>query len=105
MTGGEVHHKLLLRIFAFITLAISASGAMAAEPQWREWQPDSLGEARRDGEFFGKERLLELMSAHAGANAAELAELVASEVIEFQRGLPRDDIAVVTLGIPSPSSA
>lgn len=44
-----MHHKPLLRIFAFITLAISASGAMAAEPQWREWQADSLGEARREG--------------------------------------------------------
>lgn len=66
---------------------------------------DGVVEARRDGEFFGEDRLLELLSANAGANAAELAELVASEVIEFQRGLPRDDIAVVTLGIPSPSTA
>ncbi len=58
---------------------------------------DGVIEARRDGEFYGEARLHALLSANAGIGAPELADLVANDAIDFQRGAPRDDIAVVTL--------
>ncbi|HUR14072.1 MAG TPA: SpoIIE family protein phosphatase [Mycobacteriales bacterium] len=60
---------------------------------------DGVHEGRRGKEFFGLERLAELV---AGPPApAELATTVVREVVAFQEGVTRDDIAVVVVGVPA----
>jgi sigma-B regulation protein RsbU (phosphoserine phosphatase) len=58
---------------------------------------DGLTEARRDREFFGDERLAELLGALRHEDAAGIAERIGDEVVGFQGGLPRDDLALVVL--------
>ncbi len=61
---------------------------------------DGVTEARRaDGEFYGDGRLWRSMPAALAAR--EPAEQLMAEVLEFQGGRARDDIAVVTLGVPT----
>ena len=61
---------------------------------------DGVTEGRAGTEFYGEERLLKLLAASAGADAATLAETVESDVMAFQGGTPRDDVAVVILRVP-----
>ncbi len=58
---------------------------------------DGVTEARRGTEEFGDERLLELLARHAGSSAASLAGAVEHEVLAFQDGHARDDIAVLAI--------
>jgi serine phosphatase RsbU (regulator of sigma subunit) len=60
---------------------------------------DGFTEGRSDTEFYGEERLEAALDAHECATAADLARLITEDVIAFQRGVPRDDMAAVVLGI------
>jgi sigma-B regulation protein RsbU (phosphoserine phosphatase) len=61
---------------------------------------DGVIEARDpEGEFFGERRLRELLRGCAGLSAERIAEKVEAEVMGFQRGIPRDDIALLVLRI------
>jgi sigma-B regulation protein RsbU (phosphoserine phosphatase) len=57
---------------------------------------DGVTEARRDGQEYGDERLL-TCATHAGPGASSLVAAVLDEVLEFQHGVPRDDIALLAL--------
>ncbi len=61
---------------------------------------DGVTEARRDGDFFDDERLIAAIGRLYGAGAQELADGLVAEVLEFQRGDARDDIAVVVIRVP-----
>lgn len=61
---------------------------------------DGVIEARRDEEFFGEERLHDILRASGGQSAQEIAESIRTQAIDFQRGTGRDDIAVLVLQIP-----
>lgn len=61
---------------------------------------DGVLEARREGQFYGEERLLELIRSCAGFPARRIAERIEDTVIEFQAGRPRDDIAIMIVRIP-----
>ena len=62
---------------------------------------DGIVEARDSaGEFYGESRLLRTL-AGASTTAAEIAAGVLSEVLDFQNGVARDDIAIVALRVPS----
>jgi phosphoserine phosphatase RsbU/P len=61
---------------------------------------DGVTEARRGGEFYGDDRLVRSAAAAAGSTASDLAEHIVAEVLDFQDGFPRDDIAVVVLRVP-----
>jgi sigma-B regulation protein RsbU (phosphoserine phosphatase) len=61
---------------------------------------DGITEGRADGEFFGDERLLRSLVARRHEDAATIAEGIGDEVVAFQHGLPRDDIALVVLRVP-----
>jgi sigma-B regulation protein RsbU (phosphoserine phosphatase) len=62
---------------------------------------DGVTEARHHGRFLGEEGL-EALLAHAGdRDARSLADLVVGRAVDFQAGLPRDDIAVVVLRVPA----
>jgi sigma-B regulation protein RsbU (phosphoserine phosphatase) len=63
---------------------------------------DGLTEGRRGAEFFGEQRLMEALARHHGRPAAELTQAVVDEIVEFQAGAPRDDMAAVLIGVPAP---
>jgi serine phosphatase RsbU (regulator of sigma subunit) len=58
---------------------------------------DGVTEARGPAGFYGTCRLDALLAASAGWPAQALADRVTGEVVEFQSGAPRDDIAVLVL--------
>lgn len=61
---------------------------------------DGVTEARaRDGEFFGDERLVEVLAASGGLGADALAGHLGSVVTEFTGGRLSDDVAIVTLSL------
>jgi sigma-B regulation protein RsbU (phosphoserine phosphatase) len=62
---------------------------------------DGVTEARREREFYGDDRLRDLLSASAGETAAHIAASIDSAVVDFQNGIPRDDIAVVVIAAPA----
>jgi sigma-B regulation protein RsbU (phosphoserine phosphatase) len=59
---------------------------------------DGITEGRRDGEFYGEERLVAMLSE--ASDPASIVERLVSDVVDFQRGVPRDDIAVLAVGVP-----
>lgn len=64
---------------------------------------DGVSEARRDDEFLAAERLEALVAElAAGGSAADVATGLADAAVSFQRGTPRDDIAVVALQVEPP---
>jgi sigma-B regulation protein RsbU (phosphoserine phosphatase) len=60
---------------------------------------DGVTEARRDGEFFGEERLVQVIASSCGS-PRETAAALLDEVVRFQGGHPRDDIAIVAIAVP-----
>ena len=62
---------------------------------------DGVTEARSpDGEFFGEERLRDLLRSCAGCDARDFARRIKNVVLEFQEGYPRDDLAILVLRVP-----
>lgn len=61
---------------------------------------DGVTEGRCGDEYYGDERLAALLAALAGASAAQMAERVVDDVVTFQEGVARDDIAVVVARRP-----
>ncbi len=59
---------------------------------------DGITEGRRGGEFYGDDGLRSSLANHA--SEAKPAERLLADVLDFQAGSPRDDIAVVTLRVP-----
>ena len=59
---------------------------------------DGVNEARRGREWFGDERVREIlaMSSHS---AAALVDVVLQDVLQFEGNHPRDDIAIVALQV------
>ena len=49
--------------------------------------------------MYDDDRLVATVAAHRG-DAASLTEHVLADVLDFQGGLPRDDIALVALRVP-----
>ncbi len=60
---------------------------------------DGVTEARGPEGFFGERRLEAFLASHAGRPADELAERLAADLLAFQEGLPRDDIAILILQV------
>ncbi len=58
---------------------------------------DGVIEAHDGTAFFGEERLWQLLGEHGGRSAAEITAAVEDAVLSFQRGVARDDIAVVAV--------
>jgi sigma-B regulation protein RsbU (phosphoserine phosphatase) len=61
---------------------------------------DGVTEARNAGGFFGDEGLLRSITTGAPRDAREAADALLREVVEFQEGVPRDDIAIVAISSP-----
>jgi sigma-B regulation protein RsbU (phosphoserine phosphatase) len=60
---------------------------------------DGVTEGRRGDEFFGEIRLIGSAASHLGT-AAQLTDGVLEDVLAFQEEFPRDDIAIVAIGVP-----
>jgi sigma-B regulation protein RsbU (phosphoserine phosphatase) len=60
---------------------------------------DGVTEGRRGNELYDEERLLRVVGAHRGP-AEDLTAAVLHDVLDFQQGLPRDDVAVVAVRVP-----
>jgi sigma-B regulation protein RsbU (phosphoserine phosphatase) len=58
---------------------------------------DGVTEARRGQQFFGEERLIALLSEYRHLDADTIAATLLHDVVEYQHGVPRDDIALVVL--------
>jgi sigma-B regulation protein RsbU (phosphoserine phosphatase) len=60
---------------------------------------DGVTEGRCGDELYGEDRLMRLL--HDSVEAAEgLVGRVLDDVLAFQQGVPRDDIALVALRVP-----
>jgi phosphoserine phosphatase RsbU/P len=62
---------------------------------------DGVCEARRELEFYGEDRLRALIGRRAGSATSTTAAIL-DDVVAFQSGQPRDDIAVVVVRVPHP---
>jgi PAS domain S-box-containing protein len=61
---------------------------------------DGVTEARSpDGGFFGEGRLRRLLSSCVGCDAETFARRIKDDVLDFQEGSPRDDLAVLVLRV------
>jgi len=60
---------------------------------------DGVTEARGVGEIFGPERLRELVAGSGDLDARGIADRVKQAALDFQPGLPRDDVAVLVLRV------
>jgi serine phosphatase RsbU (regulator of sigma subunit) len=58
---------------------------------------DGVTEARSSGRFYGQSRLADLLRACAGDSAEQIADRLADDVLSFQAGNPRDDIAILVV--------
>ncbi|MEX2621187.1 MAG: SpoIIE family protein phosphatase [Egibacteraceae bacterium] len=61
---------------------------------------DGLTEARRGEVQFGERRLRALLAAQHGKPASDLVQVVIGEILDFQGGYARDDMAAVLIGVP-----
>jgi serine phosphatase RsbU (regulator of sigma subunit) len=59
---------------------------------------DGIIEARRDGDFFGEDRLAEL-TRMVGVPVERLPEVVLSEVLAFSGGTLKDDVALLAVSL------
>ena len=60
---------------------------------------DGVTEARSAAGWFGDAMLQESMTVHSGS-AQSLVDGILGDVLDFQGGVPRDDIALVSLRVP-----
>jgi PAS domain S-box-containing protein len=58
---------------------------------------DGVTEARRGKDVFGEERLRAFLERCRGWDATSIAERLEAQVLEFQSGVPRDDIAILVV--------
>jgi sigma-B regulation protein RsbU (phosphoserine phosphatase) len=61
---------------------------------------DGVTEARRDGSFLDDAGLEAIILGADQLDARDLADEIVRRTVEFQAGVPRDDIAVVVLRVP-----
>jgi len=60
---------------------------------------DGVTEGRRGRELYGDERLRRCLDGLEGG-AATVVDVLLGDVLEFQDGLPRDDVAIVVVKVP-----
>ena len=65
---------------------------------------DGLTEARADLDFFGEERLLDLLASHAQYDARDLPMMLYTEIGRHCCGNLRDDLAILAVQLAEPVS-
>ena len=61
---------------------------------------DGVTEGRNQHGFYGDQRLMKVVDAAPARAVGDLAERILADVLDFQDGRPRDDIAVLTVQVP-----
>ena len=61
---------------------------------------DGVTEARRGSELFGDARVADVLRT-GGDSADAVVDDLLGQVLDYQAGSPRDDIAIVTLRVPT----
>ncbi len=61
---------------------------------------DGVTEGRLEAELYGDDRLLEWVRGHRTDGARELVDGLVKDVLDFQDGFARDDIAVLAVRVP-----
>ena len=61
---------------------------------------DGVPEGRRGDHFFGEARLVEALGRLQSRPVTDIPDAIVEEVVDFQDGNPRDDIAAVVVGRP-----
>ncbi|HEX4976593.1 MAG TPA: SpoIIE family protein phosphatase [Nocardioides sp.] len=64
---------------------------------------DGVTEGRRGRELYGEDRLHRVLDGAEGA-APQVVSVLLADVLAFQDGLPRDDVAVVVVKVPEVSA-
>ncbi|MDT8434185.1 MAG: SpoIIE family protein phosphatase [Anaerosomatales bacterium] len=85
---------------AFTDLEYTTHSVELAEGDVLILYTDGVIEARNGGQFFGEERLADLVRSLAGSSAQEIAQAIADAAWEHGGGVLRDDIAVLSIGAP-----
>ncbi len=64
---------------------------------------DGATEARRDDEFYGEERLMDRLVTgfQTSDDLQGVVDGILGDVLDFQVGVARDDIALVVLAVPA----
>jgi sigma-B regulation protein RsbU (phosphoserine phosphatase) len=84
----------------YATAAVSQFSAVLAPGDTMVLYTDGVTEARRADAFFGEAGIARVLGACAGLTAQQVADAVVAAALDFQYGLPRDDIAVVVVREP-----
>lgn len=87
---------------AFPDVAYPASAAAFAPGDTLLCFTDGVIEARRDGEEFGEERVIETLRGQLGRPPRELARAVLSAVSVWSGGRILDDVAIAVVARPGP---
>jgi sigma-B regulation protein RsbU (phosphoserine phosphatase) len=66
---------------------------------------DGLTEGRRGTEYFGEDRLENMLTQVRDRNATEIATRLGDAAVDYQGGLPRDDIAIIVIRAGNPHTA
>ena len=61
---------------------------------------DGVTEGRLGGELYGDDRLLESLGSRRAGAAGDLVDGLVKDVLDFQDGVARDDIAVLAVRVP-----
>lgn len=64
---------------------------------------DGVTEARLGNRFYEEHRLRHVVRGHSGS-AGDVVDAVLDDVLAFQQGTPRDDVAVVVVRVPGPET-
>jgi len=85
-------------IGAFADAVFTTSTTRLAEDDMLFLYTDGLTEARRhDGEFYGEERLFELLARARERDSASMVRAVTDEVLAFAEGQLSDDLAILAV--------
>jgi sigma-B regulation protein RsbU (phosphoserine phosphatase) len=118
LLGSGGHDLPILRKADATLSAVGAPGSLLgvmAEPDLRDYPlvlergdtlvlfTDGLPEGRRGKEFYGEERIAAIVGADH-PSAGDLAGALLADVLEFQQGNSRDDIAIVAIRVPPDTS-
>lgn len=83
---------------AFSEVAFDEGEVCSLEPdQMLVLYTDGLIEARRDREFYGEQRLFDLLGSTTGVDPIDIVELVIEDALDFTRMKLNDDLAILAV--------
>jgi sigma-B regulation protein RsbU (phosphoserine phosphatase) len=92
-TPGPLVGILSAPVFRSVTFRLNPGEALVL-------YTDGVTEGRSGQEFYGEERLIDSILEHTGSQTLWPASEIMEHVVAFQQGMPRDDIAIVTIRVP-----